>query len=258
MKKQFTLAAIIFFLLIVRANAQHNYTASAGEMIFSYGDVSTDSSDLSPIVRWSPVFNFQQQFHFNFSSSVGIYTGLGIRNIGLISHISADFEDITGTIFKRDITVKERAYSLGLPLALKLGNLDNGASVAIGAEAELMFNWKRKVIDEDQKEKSTGWFDDHLNVFNPSGFVEVHFTKGQYIRFKYYFLDFLNYSGITLVDRDNNQSVVADYGSKSPLFYVSIGSMTLKRNMGGTSAPKTTKATTYFKSDKNDVHWSNL
>jgi hypothetical protein len=257
MNKHSALATLIFFLLINRINAQHNFTSSSGEMIFSYGDVSTDSTDLKPIVRWSPVFNFQQQFHFNFSDNFGIYTGLGIRNVGLISHINAEFEDITGTIFKRDITVKERAYALGLPLAVKLGNLEHGASVAIGAEAELMFNWLRKIIDEDQKEKDSGWFDDHLTVFNPSGFVEIHFTKGQYIRFKYYFLDFLNYSGIDLIDRDHNISHVADYGSKSPLFYVSIGSMTLKKNTSGTSTPKSTKATTYFKSDPKDPHWSN-
>jgi hypothetical protein len=258
MKIHFTLIALLLVLVVKNVNAQGNYTASSGEMIFSYGDVSTDSSDLTPIVRWSPVFNFQQQFHFNFSSHFGIYTGLGIRNVGLISHVAGLFTDQAGNAFKRDITVKERAYGLGLPLAFQFGNLDHGASFAVGAEAELMFHWKRKIIDEDQKEKTTGWFDDHLNIINPAACAEIHFAIGQYIRFKYYILDFLNYSGINLVDRDNNQSFVADYGSASPLFYISIGSVTLKKGVGGSSASTTKQTTTYFKSDPKDVHWSNL
>src|SRR5580765_8415755 len=124
------LSLLVFTAIIscFGASAQQSYLASAGETIFSMGIVGSDSSDLSPVVRFSPVFNLQEQFHHDFSDHVGIYTGLGVRNVGLISH----YTDSIGNEEK----IKERSYSLGVPLALKLGDLKEGTNLAFGAEAE--------------------------------------------------------------------------------------------------------------------------
>ena len=249
MKKQLflSLLCLIIFSSPVLAQA---YLATAGETIFSYGDVDAGSTDIKPVVRFSPVFNFQEQIHFNFSRNVGIYTGLGFRNVGLISKINYDIIDTAGTHFGKEVTIKERSYSLGLPLALKFGDLDEGVNFAIGGEAEVMFAYKRKIIDGDTKNKSDSWFDDNVTIFNPSVFAEVKFKKGQYIRFKYYILDFLDYQGVTLID----QTFLPEYGKSSPLFYVSLGAVSLHKDMkkGSTAAPETTSA--YFKSDRKNHH----
>ncbi|MBX7142626.1 MAG: hypothetical protein K1X63_16240 [Chitinophagales bacterium] len=229
--------------------AQNGYWMSAGEMIFSYGSVDAPSAvDITPIVRWSPVFNFQGQYHYDFSKSVGIYTGLGIRNVGLISRIDfVDSSDVGATPIQKEARVKERSYSLGLPLALKLGDVDNGTHFTIGAEAELMFVYKRKIFVDDGKFKTYEWFSDNVNIFNPSAFAEVNFKHGVYIRFKYYLMDFLNYEGIEISGMN-----IKDYGQKSPLFYVSIGSADLVGDWDDefTSKPQSTSA--FFKTKKKD------
>lgn len=242
MAKQFTFSLVITLMISFQSFAQKNYTASSGESIFSYGMVDADSTDIKPVVRWSPVFNFQQRIHFDFSKNVGIYTGVGLRNVGLISKVT--YTNVLSVT--KDVVIKERSYSLGLPVALKIGDLENRSYFAIGGEAELMFAYKRKIIDNGTKLRFNKWFDDNVNLFNPSVFAEYHFHKGQYIRFKYYLLDFLNYKGITLIDGTN----LPDYGPRSPLFYVSVGSENLHRDLGKkTPSPETPdNKSAYFRS----------
>lgn len=204
------------------------------------GIVGSDSADLSAVVRFSPVFNLQEQFHHDFSDHVGIYTGLGVRNVGLITH----YIDSIGNEEK----IKERSYSLGVPLALKLGDLKGGTNLAFGAEAEIMYAYKRKIMVGDHKDKISGWFDDNVNIFNPSVFAEMKFHRGQYIRFKYYLLDFLDYKGIKLLDGE----ILSDYGPESPLFYISIG--VVSPHMKSKKKPPATGTTQssyyYLKSNK--------
>ncbi|MCY7410687.1 MAG: hypothetical protein LH473_10465 [Chitinophagales bacterium] len=184
--------------------------------------------------------------------------------MGLISHINATFvNDTFGNNSTSEITVKERSYSLGIPLAFKLGNLEDGTFFCIGAEAEIMFAWKRKIIEGNNKVKTDAWFDDHVNIFNPSVFTEVHFGKGTYIRFKYYLMDFLNYQGITLTNQNFKQTYVADYGPISPLFYISIGSINLKKTVDKSTHPEKTEIkSAYFKLKQHDVppafSWSSV
>lgn len=227
-----------YFILCFSASAQKPYLASAGETIFSVGIVGSDSIDLSPVVRFSPVFNLQQQFHYDFSDRVGIYTGLGVRNVGLITHYIDSFNNKE--------KIKERSYSLGLPLALKFGDLKDGINFALGGEAEIMFAYKRKIKLGDHKDKDSEWFSDNVNLFNPSVFAEVKFNKGQYIRLKYYILDFLNYQGVKLLDGE----FLSDYGPESPLFYVSLGVVTLQGKSKKQEANPQPTESTYLKSNK--------
>jgi hypothetical protein len=229
--------------------AQSGYWMSAGEMIFSYGSVEAPSAvDITPVVRWSPVFNFQGQYHYDFSSSVGIYTGLGIRNVGLISRIDfVDSSDVGATPIQKEARVKERSYSLGLPLALKLGDVDDGTHFTIGAEAELMFVYKRKIFVDDGKFKTYEWFSDNVNLFNPSAFAEVNFKYGVYIRFKYYLMDFLNYEGIEI-----SGTQLRDYGQSSPLFYLSIGSADLIGDWEDEFTSKPQSNSAFFKTKKKE------
>lgn len=190
------------------------YWKSASEFIFSFGNVDANSEgdsvlDVSPVVRFSGFFHLQEQFHIDFSEHFGIYTGMGVRNIGMINKVNDS------------IKVKQRSYSVGIPIAIKIGNMRKGAYVAIGGEAELMFHYKQKVFYDDQKKKNNEWFSDKVNILNPSGFAEIVTGKGSYLRFKYYFLDFLV---------DDKQDIKLYNGfkveyvpEKSQLFSISIG-----------------------------------
>ncbi len=243
MVKHFAIIGCFFLLCSSSAFSQGYYLASAGESIFSVGTVDAGDADIRPVLRWSPVFNFQEQLHFDFSHSFGIYTGLGIRNVGLISKVDYLFTDDVGGTLQKTVTIKERSYALGLPLLFKLGDMKEGVYFAAGAEAELMFAYKRKIIDENTKNKTSRWFDDNVNIFNPSVMAEVHFPNGQYLRFKYYLLDFLDYKGIKLIDGME----LPEYGDSSPLFYIAFGTIHLNKKAKDVEVQESIQ-TAYFRS----------
>ncbi|MCS6916626.1 MAG: hypothetical protein RMK52_06330 [Chitinophagales bacterium] len=188
------------------------YWTADWESIFSMGKVDAGAQSLKAVVRYAPFFNYTHQMNVDFSPLLGMYTGLGIRNVGLISHYTDDQNQLT--------KIKERSYALGMPLAFRIGELPDGASFAVGALGELMFAYKRKIFTpQGEKRKIYNWFDDRVNLLNASLLAELRFPKGSYIRFNYYLRDFLNYRGI-----DESEGVnLPDYGLSSPLFSLSIG-----------------------------------
>ncbi|MCS6990269.1 MAG: hypothetical protein NZL95_00195 [Chitinophagales bacterium] len=188
------------------------YRTVDSEAIFSLGTVEAGADELRAVVRYAPFFNLTQHFNIDFSDIVGMYTGLGVRNVGLISH----YKDNENNLIK----IKERSYALGMPLAFRIGDLPDGASFALGALGELMFAYKRKIFTADgEKRKIYSFFDDRVNLLNASLLAELRFPKGSYLRFNYYLRDFLNYRGIALSEGVN----LPDYGVSSTLFSLSFG-----------------------------------
>ena len=66
---------------------------------------------LDNVVRFTAFFHFQEQFHYNFNKTFGLFTGFGVRNIGFINKIPVENAGFA--------TMKQRSYSFGVPLALK-------------------------------------------------------------------------------------------------------------------------------------------
>jgi hypothetical protein len=148
-----------------------SYMATASEFILSMGNlgnaqiyapnplggVQIPISDKasSPVPRFSAFFHFTQQMHYNFSSGLGMYTGIGLRNIGMINNLNDT------------IRVKHRAYGISVPLAFKMGNMGKKSYFALGAEAEYMFHFKQKVfVGEgrgDKQNKTSEWFSNRLS-----------------------------------------------------------------------------------------------
>lgn len=210
-------------ILFAQDSGSKGYWKSGGELIFSGGDIGdaaligpginlVEELDVDPIVRFSAFFHFQNQFHYDFSPGVGIFTGFGVRNIGWIN----EFNSPTLGKFK----LKQRSYTFGVPLAVKLGDVSDGFYIAVGGEAELFFAYKQKLIYNDNKRKSSSWFADEVNLFNASVFLDIVGKQGGYIRFRYYLTEWLD---------DEEQSFKTDLGKytwvpeQSQLFAVSIG-----------------------------------
>jgi hypothetical protein len=183
------------------------YTVSATETILSWGNVESAGLETANIARFTPFINFGTQLHMDFSEKSGFYTGLTVRNVGIIT----DLND--------SVRVKQRVYTVGIPVAFKVGDMD-GNLFAAGFEAEFAINYKQKVFVNEEKSKSNIWFSDRTNIFLPSVFAEVKSKYGNYIRFKYYLTDFL---------QEGNQKVNVsgvDYNpTRSTMMYVSVGLM---------------------------------
>jgi hypothetical protein len=210
-----------------------SYMATASEFILSMGNLgnvkiypseSTNGLPISdkkasPVPRFSAFFHFTQQMHYNFSSGLGMYTGIGLRNIGMINNLNDT------------IRVKHRAYGISVPLAFKMGNMGKKSYFALGAEAEYMFHFKQKVfVGEgrgDKQNKTSEWFSNRLNGFDPSVFVEMNFGRGNYIRVKYYLMDFLNANAKQSINVSGQDlSFTSD---SSQLFAISFGKVVSKK-----------------------------
>jgi hypothetical protein len=139
--------------------------------------------------------------------------------------------------FEGGVTLKQRSYSLGIPIALKLGNIENQIYASFGGEAELMFHYKQKAVYDDEKYKKSEWFSDRTNLINPSLFLDMNFKRGAYIRFKYYLIDFLVEDKQSVTIEGNSLDYTPE---ESKLFYVALGVTlnykSMKKSMGSSGS----------------------
>ena len=186
--------SLVFFTL--EAQNEKIYMTSGGEIILSGADVNFNGTDVNTNMRFTIFFHLQQQVNFDLTNNIGLYTGLGIRNVGLImedyyQNVGYDVDN-TDPNFNKNTKVKHRSYSLGFPLAVKLGSFDDKFFVFGGVEYEWMFHYKQKKFIDGEKYKFKQWTSDRVNPWIPSWFAGVQFPGGFNLKFKYYLDDFLN------------------------------------------------------------------
>ncbi len=183
MKRHTVLMIVIFAFITSVANGQIKkwYSSSGGEIIFSFANVDYPMSPDGQIMRFSPVFNIQSLANYDFNERSGFFTGLTIRNVGFIY----DFKD-TGE------RKKFRTYNLGIPVGIKVGNLDK-FHIYGGYEIEFPFNYKEKTfVNEEKTEKFSVWFSQRTPTLYNSLFIGIQFPYGANLKFKYYLTNFHN------------------------------------------------------------------
>lgn len=114
--KLLLLIMIIFFSFQQSEAQTRTYVTSGGEMIFSFANIDNNSINPENIVRFSPFFNLQVYQNFDFGNNFGLIVGGNIRNIGFINGNT----DAANSGIKK----KYRAYTFGIPVGFKLGNLN--------------------------------------------------------------------------------------------------------------------------------------
>jgi len=210
----------LFFSLVLfnaNVNAQTRiYPVTTWEYIFSGADIEADidGSNLSVNnnMRFTAFFHLGQNWHFDFSNKVGLYTGFAFRNVGLIIEDSK-YSDKPEVDYSK---VKRRSYNFGVPLSFKFGNFDKHLFIYGGAEIELMFHYKEKYWVDGVKYKSKEWFSNKTERWAPSAFVGVQLPGGFNIKYKYYFNNFLNHSY-----KDSHTDFTSLTNSK--IWYISVG-----------------------------------
>lgn len=132
--------------------------------------------------RFSYFWNTGFNLNYDFSKNIGIFTGLGIKNLGFITKVKPT-----------DSTIKRRVYNLGLPIGLKIGNLKKKTYAFIGGGVDLPFNYREKgFINRGKKEKFNEWFSDRNAAYMPYAFVGVSTKPGIYLKVQYYPGNFMN------------------------------------------------------------------
>lgn len=226
MKKLISFLLLVISFAAVKAQTEV-YTIGTGEMIFQWGEIDfTDEyklanpqeEQLNSPMRFSMFFHIGSNVHVDLSDHFGIFSGLGLRNVGLTSN--ERLIDPDGSL--QDYKIIRRSYNLGVPFAFKVGSFDKHTYLYFGGEVELQFAYKEKYWDSHNrsgsKSKYHEWFGDQTNTFVTSGFVGFQFPKGINVKFKYYFNDFLNHS---YRNPNNKISDLTRYAS-SNIMYISL------------------------------------
>jgi hypothetical protein len=186
------------------------YTTLGGEIIFSWADASVNGEKANTIVRFSPVFNLQSQLHWDKSEKLGFFSGLTVRNVGFI------FDDPTQV----NVRYKMRSYTLGIPFAIKFGDMDDRFFFA-GYELEFPFSYKeKKFVNEDKEDKSTDWFSKRTPAIYQSVFAGVQAPYGIQLKFKYYLSNFVD---TDYVANDGNGNAIYPYQNfDANVWYISL------------------------------------
>ena len=184
------------------------YTISSGELIFSGANIQRNENNVQTDMRFTAFLHLGEYVHVDFNNFIGIYSGLALRNVGILT------KDDENEIDNYEKVVR-RSYNLGIPLAFKLGVLKKNIYLFGGGEYEMLFHYKEKYWIDGDKHKTSQWFSNKTNRFVPSLFAGVHFQGGMTVQFKYYLDDFLNDS---YLKKDDDYTTF----NESRVFYVSL------------------------------------
>lgn len=194
------------------AKSQDVYPITAWEFLFQFADIEKASTDVTNRLRFTIVINLGQYWHVDFNNTFGMYSGTSVRNTGFIY----DTPLPTKTI--------RRAYTLGVPLAFKLGAFDKHVYFLAGGEYELSFHYRaRKWLSNSRdgtKYIDGEWFSKKSRRFVPSVFAGFQFPGGFNIKFKYYLQHILNENYVG-PDLGESEVSFSDY-TKLNMMYVSL------------------------------------
>lgn len=158
-------------------------------------------------IRFS-LINFGYNFNYDFDKHFGLFTGVGIKNLGFIEKDG-------------DSTIKRRVYAIGVPLGFKLGNLEKKHYGFIGGGIDIPFNYREKgFVDRNKKEKFSEWFSKRNADYMPYVFVGLSYGKGSTIKLQYYPSNFFNPD---FTETKNNITSKPYAGYDAKLLFVSFG-----------------------------------
>lgn len=133
-------------------------------------------------VRYTTFMHVGTNMHYNFNKYSGLFVGLNFKNIGFIEK----YENV-------DSTAIRRAFTVGVPVGLKFGNMDKGNALLIGGGVDLPFHYKEKgFIKRNNKEKTREWFSNRTATYLPYVFVGIQIKSSIVIKAQYYPTNFMN------------------------------------------------------------------
>jgi len=216
MKKLIAVFSFCTLFAVSAFSQSSGYWSSGLEMLFSFADVRDQGVDKSSTLRWAPVLNIQGRYNYDLNKNIGLFTGIGVRNVG---YIYDNYQERTidpavmGNYYKK----KFRTYNVGLPLAIKIGDMD-GLLFYGGYEIEVPFVYKEKTFDQGDKiEKITGWFSNRSQTFQHGFIAGVEFPYGFNVKFKYFMSEFHNQNFT------ESNGVKPYLGLESHIMYFSVG-----------------------------------
>jgi hypothetical protein len=208
MRKLFFILPLLFITLF--AKAQQTYVSSVYKLIFSTApNIERNGVGIKSPVRFSGFFNYGLNLNVDFNNVIGISIGAEIKNIGMILKDSA-------------YHTKHRCYAVGVPIALRIGNLKDRWWIFAGGQYDYQFGYKEKLFYDDSKTKRVGAYDNDVNPFMPSVFAGIKFKSGMSLG-AHYMLDNFFAKDYRFKDPKNNNTPYNSAYTNSQILYFSVG-----------------------------------
>lgn len=210
--KNLLILFVSFLSIQIAAFSQNKiYGVFENKTLFQIGLIEDSAGNqIKSVLRFAPFANYTLQAHKDFNNKLGLYTGIGVKNVGFI------LRDNT-----TDMTIKSRAYCLSIPIGLKYGNLEDEKYVFIGGEFLTQFDYKEKVFLNGDKSKRKTLYDNDINTFNYSTTIGLNY-KGFMIGAEYTFGGFFNDKYEFIPDKSNPSATSGSY-TKSDIFTFFFG-----------------------------------
>lgn len=189
------------------------YVTRGGEgALLSFASMKENGEHMRNIPRFTLFFNIGTNFNKDVSKNLGFFTGINIKNIGLISKPTDSLK------------LKQRVYTLGVPLGFKIGDVTGGSFFFFaGGEIDLAFNYKEKqFIDGKKVHKFNEWFSDRTPLLMPSVFAGFRVNPGFGLKVQYYPQNFFNQDFKTK-DKVTGNSIYPYKNLEANLVFVTLG-----------------------------------
>lgn len=159
-------------------------TSTVETNLMQFAKLTQGNNVIPTYPRYSYFFNMGAELNFIGNRTVVPFTGLQLKNIGLISQLNDSLRR------------KERVYVLGVPLGLKFYSNNKKFMFKVGADAGLAINYKVKDFINDEKvSKSNQYFSKKTSSVFSSLFAGFSYD-GFAISCNYYLNNFYNSSSI--------------------------------------------------------------
>ncbi|MEC5148255.1 hypothetical protein [Chitinophaga sp. 212800010-3] len=188
------------------------YVTHGGEgPLLSFASMKNNDEHVRNIPRFTIFFNVGTNFNKDVSKNLGFFTGINLKNIGLISKPTDSLK------------FKQRVYTMGIPLGIKIGDVSGGTFFFFaGGEIDLAINYKEKqFVDGKKVHKFNEWFSDRTPLLMPSLFAGFRIQPGFGLKVQYYPQNFFN-KDFKGKDKDGN-TIYPFRNTEANLIFVTLG-----------------------------------
>lgn len=181
----------LLFLSFAWANAQpvngpakksKNYTSVGVEgNLIQFARMNTTDKI---VPRYTYFFNAGVDYNRRLDNTVSIFTGIHLKNLGLIRELRTPSN---GSLVTK---IKERVYTLGAPIGVRVYSRDRKTEFKLGMDCGVALNFKRKLYNGKFKtDKFNEWFSPEASVLHYSMFAGIN-VKGFSLTANYYLNNF--------------------------------------------------------------------
>lgn len=142
------------------------------------------------IPRYTYFFNVGVDYNRRLDNTVSVFTGIHMKNLGFIHVERVPANSQLGNLLPFDIKTKERVYTLGAPIGVRVYSRNHQTEFKLGMDCGVALNYKYKQFwGKNKIDKFNEWFSPEASVLHYSVFAGIN-VRGASLTANYYLNNF--------------------------------------------------------------------